>query len=76
MGATAGFHPENAVFFQRLVAQQKLGIFPGVNVVGDHRQIVVLAQGRAQLAQQRRFARAHRAPHANAQTVCTHGVNS
>ena len=45
--ATASFHAQDAVCGQGFVAQQEVGVFPGVDVVGDHGDVVVVPQGGA-----------------------------
>jgi len=47
MRAAAGFHAQDAVCGQGFVAQQEVGVFPGVDVVGDHGDVVVVPQGGA-----------------------------
>ncbi len=66
MRATAGFDTENAVGGQRIVLEQEIGVFTGIDIVGDHGDIVVVAQCRAELLEQGGFAGADRATHANA----------
>jgi len=70
--AAAGFHAEDAVGIQGFVAQEEVGVFPGVDVVGDYGDVVVVPEGFAQLAQQRGFTGADGAADAYSQTMC-HG---
>ncbi|MNP69196.1 hypothetical protein D3C76_1652620 [compost metagenome] len=48
MRAAAGFHADDALRRQGLVAHQELGVFLGVDIVGHHGQVVALAQGAAE----------------------------
>ena len=52
---------------QGLVAHQEFGVFPGVNVVGHHRQLVALAQRPTQRERERRLAGSHRTADAHSQ---------
>jgi hypothetical protein len=46
--AAAGFDADDAFRRQRRVLDQKLGILGGVDVVGDHRHVDLIAQGLAE----------------------------
>ena len=61
MGAAAGLDPHDAVERQGFGAGQDLGILLGVDVVGDGRDLVPVAQAPAELLHQCCLARAHRA---------------
>ena len=69
MGAAAGFDAQDAVGFEGLVTQEEVGVFAGVNVVGDDGDVVMIAEGEAQLAQQCGFTGAYRAPYSNSQAM-------
>ena len=55
-----GFNPTDARRLQRTSAGEELGILLGVDVVGDHRQLQLIAQSTAERLHQRGFAGAHR----------------
>ncbi len=42
VGAAAGFHAEDAVGWEGIVFQEEVGVFPGVDVVGDDGDVVVI----------------------------------
>jgi hypothetical protein len=70
--AAAGFHPEDAIRRERLVAHQELGVFLGVDVVGDRGDVVALAQRLAQGQRERGLARAYRPADADAKGCAQH----
>ena len=70
--AAAGFHADDPLRRQGLVAHQELGVFLGVDVVGHHGEVVALAQGVAQRQGQGGLAGAHRAADADAQGLGVH----
>ena len=59
--AAAGLHAANALARQRAGSHQELGVLVGVDVVGDDRDAVAVAQPLAQAVEQRRLARPDRA---------------
>src|SRR5262245_17274695 len=59
MRAAAGFHADDALGRERLVAHQELRVFLGVDVVRHHADLVLCAQGAAQGQRERRLARSH-----------------
>lgn len=63
--AAACLHCANAFRFQRLMADEKLAIFPGENIVGHGGEAKARAQTPAQRQHQRGFAAAHRTTHTN-----------
>ena len=67
MRSAAGFDAANAVCRQHLGAGQVIGIFAGVDVIGDHRHRAALRQGAAKLFGQRGFAGTHGAADTDAQ---------
>ena len=52
MGTASGLHPDDARLIQGLTADQEPGVLLGVDVVGDHADLVVVAQALAQGVQQ------------------------
>jgi len=72
VGAAAGFDAQDAIAFQCLGPHQKLCIFLGVDIVGHHGQLILLAHGFAEGIHQRRFPRSDRA--SNSDSKC--GVHS
>jgi hypothetical protein len=69
MGAPSSLNAHNAFDGQGLGANQKLGIFLGVDVVGDDCNFKAIAQGFAQCINQGGFAGTNRASHANSQWI-------
>ena len=67
--------PGDAFRRQRARAGQELRILPGVDVVGDHREVVAVAQALAQRIDQRRLAGADRPPDAHAQRSVRRGAH-
>jgi hypothetical protein len=65
--AAAGFHPHDALGWQRAADGEQALVFLGVDVVGDGHQVVLVAHGFAQHFQQGGFAGADRAAYAHAQ---------
>ena len=65
--ATAGLDTHDAIFRQRLCADQNLLIFFGVNIVGHDGDVVGVAQAFAQGFDQRSFAGTDRTTDADAQ---------
>ena len=65
--AAAGLDAEDALGRQRAGAGEELGVFPGIDVVGDRGDVVAVAQALAQRIHQRGLARADRAADADAQ---------
>src|SRR5579859_8293320 len=63
--AAARLHRANALRFEGLMADQKLPVFFGENVVCDRREIHPAPQLLAQGEHERRFAAAHRATDAH-----------
>ena len=56
------------------MAQEEIGVFPGVDVIGYYGDVVVISQSEAQLAQQCGFAGAYRAPYSYSQAMFHGGV--
>jgi hypothetical protein len=67
MRAAPGLDAGDAFWRQRARAGEELRILSGVNVVGDHREVVAVAQPLAQRVDQRRLAGANRPADAHAQ---------
>ena len=65
--AAAGLDADDALGRQRLGADQELGVLAGVDVVGDHGELIALAQRLAQGVEQGGLAGADRAADADAQ---------
>ncbi|MNC48145.1 hypothetical protein D3C75_972440 [compost metagenome] len=67
MWAAAGFHTDDALGGQGPGFGEDALVFLGVDVVGDHCDLVVVAHGLAQGFEQRRLAGADRAADTDAQ---------
>src|ERR1700683_5364388 len=65
MGARPGFDAANAFHRQHTLPRQKLGVFLGVNVVGDDGEIDARPKLSRELVYERRLARTHRTGNAN-----------
>jgi hypothetical protein len=61
----AGFDGSNPLRWQGLVANEKLSIFLGENVIGHDRDVVAVAKPAAEREQQRRLAASDRTTNAN-----------
>ena len=59
--------PPRSARRQHALTEQRLGVLPGVDVVGDHRRLVAARQGAAQRRHQRRLAGADRTADAHPQ---------
>ena len=66
MWTAARFDADDAVGSERRVINEKLCVLFGVDVVGDHRDVVRTAEALAQLKGECGFARADRAADADA----------
>ncbi len=71
MRAAAGLHADNPIERQDFPACQKLGVLTGVNVVGDHGQVVLRPKLPAEPLDQRGLAGADRSPHADGKDFST-----
>ena len=60
MRASARLNPNNAIGLERLVTQEKLGIFARKNIIRNHTETKAIAQSFAQHANKRRLPRPHR----------------
>ena len=60
MRTAARLDRANALGRQRVVPHQKLGVFPGEDVVGDDAKLVTIAKRAAQREKERRLAAADR----------------
>ena len=67
MRAAAGLHADDALGSERVVADEELRVLLRVDVVGDHRDLVAIAQRLAQGERQRGLAGADGAADADAQ---------
>src|SRR6266568_3011979 len=67
--AAAGFHADDALGRQRFVRYQELCVFLGIDVVGDDRQFVALAQRATKRERQRRLAGADGSADADAERL-------
>ena len=47
MGVAAGFNADDAVRRQRVVGDEELGVFFGIDVIGDDRELIAIAQAAA-----------------------------
>ena len=65
--AAAGFHADDAVGRQHALAQQKLGVFAGVDVVGDDGERDLVLEPLAQAENAHRFSGTYRAAHTEAE---------
>ena len=72
--AAARFDADDPLGREGFIAHQKIGVFTGVDIVGDHGQVVTVAQGQAQGQGQGRFAGTDRATDADAQGLAVHNV--
>jgi len=72
MRAAPGLDPDDALGRQRVVAHEELRILFGVDVIGDDRKLVALAQLPAKRQRERGLARANRATDSDSQRLC-HG---
>jgi len=73
--AAAGFHADDPLGRQGLVAHEELGVFLGVDIVGHHSEVVAIAQGLAQGEGQGGFAGTDRPANADAQGLGVHGCS-
>ncbi len=67
MRAAAGLHAEDAIGRERAGAGEKLGVFLGVDVVGDRGDVVAVAQPLAERIHERGLAGADRPADADSQ---------
>src|SRR5690606_35744345 len=75
MRAATRFHAHDALGGERFVAHEELGILLGVDVVGDYRELEVIAQCLAEGQRERRLARADRASDAYPQWLLVDHVD-
>src|SRR5262249_10271927 len=73
----AGLDPEHALLRQDAAPDQELGVFLGIDVVGDHGHVEAVAEPEAQSLDQRRLARPYRAADSDPQgarnpRLCAH----
>ena len=79
MRAAAGFHPRNAFRDQSAGTRQEFRIFARVDIIRDHRDIVMVAHMFTEAIHQRGFAGPNRATNANAKRAmlrCAHDLNN
>jgi hypothetical protein len=65
MRAATGLHPDDALGFERVISDQKLGVFPGVDVVGHNGHFIVFTHGAAKRQRECGFARTDRSSDAD-----------
>jgi len=53
--AAAGFYAQDAIRWQRIVLEQEIGVFAGIDIVGDDGDIVVVSQRGTELFEQSGF---------------------
>ena len=73
MRATAGFDAHDPIGGKRAGLDQNASVLLGVDVVGDGRDVDLVAQALAKLLHERRFAGADGAADANAKRLFVHG---
>ncbi len=77
MGAATGFYAGDALGFQRAGAGEELGVLLGVDVVGDHGDLVAGAHMLAQAVDQGGLAGSDRAADADSEgAMCRHDLKS
>lgn len=69
MRTAAGLHPDDPIRRQRLTVDQEAGILLGIDVVGDHRQLVAVAHRLAEGVEQGGLAGTDRAADADSEGV-------
>jgi len=74
--APAGLHAHHALRRQGAASDQELRVLLRIDVVGDHRHVVAVAQTQAERLDEGRLARAHRSADADAKRPGNPGVGA